>query len=147
MPGLAARRPLAWAFLAMALCPLYASAAEPASAAQRKLAAGLAVAHLRAEYRRYPQLALPHIDYNHPQLIARRASSGRRLIFVSFNSGLSTWGEYVTFEVCAHLARIVRVDAGRISDVGLYRRTVASIDVATPNKLPSGCVSEGSSAR
>jgi hypothetical protein len=54
---------------------------------------------------------------------------------------LPQWGEYVTFEVCAHLARIVRIDGGKVADIGLYRRTVATIDVATPSRLPSGCQS------
>jgi len=142
-----------WAWLLAALWPLLAHAAapaaaaaprtgaDPATAAQRRMAVGLAVAHVRAEYRRFPQMALPGVDFDHPQVLARRAASGRRLIFVSFDSKLPQWGEYVTFEVCAHLARIVRIDGGKVADIGLYRRTVSTIDVATPNRLPSGCQS------
>ena len=124
-----------------AVLPLYANAADPASLSQRKMAVGLAVAHVRAEFRKFPQSALPGLDFDHPQVIARTAGSGRRLVFVSFDSKLARWGQYVTFEVCAHSSRIVRVDSGRISDVDLYRKMVATVDVATPSRLPLGCVS------
>jgi hypothetical protein len=120
---------------------LLANATEPATAAQRQTAVGLAVTHVGAEFRRFPQVALPGVDFDHPQVLARRAASGRRLIFVIFDSELPNWGEYVVFEVCAHLARIVRIDSGKLSDVELYRRIVTTIDVSTPSQLPSGCQS------
>ena len=129
------------ALLVTAAWPLFSIAADTASASQRKMAVGLAVAHVRAEYRKFPQSALPGLDFDHPQVIVRRAGSGRRLVFVSFDSRLARWGQYVTFEVCAHSSRIVRVDSGRISDVDLYRKMVATTDVATPSRLPSGCSS------
>lgn len=119
--------------------PLIAHATEPATAEQRKMAVGMAVAHLRAEYRKFPQAALPGLDFDHPQVLARSAASGRRLVFVSFDSKLARWGQYVTFELCAHSSRIARVDSGRISDIDLYRTLVSSTDVATPSRLPSGC--------
>jgi hypothetical protein len=119
--------------------PLTARAAVPASPAQRKMAVGLAVAHLRAEIRKYPQAALPGLDFDHPQVLARSAAAGRQLVFVSFESKLARWGQYVTFELCAHSSRIERVDSGRISDVALYRAMVATINETTPSRLPSGC--------
>ena len=141
MRALAPARICLVALLMTSVLPLNANAADAASVSQRKMAVGLAVAHVRAEFRKFPQAALPGIDLNHPAVDARRAASGRRLIFVSFDSELAQWGEYVTFEVCAHSSRIVRVDSGRVSDIGLYRRMVATIDVTTSNKLPSGCES------
>ena len=131
----------AGAWLLAALWPLLANGVEPATAAQRRMAVGLAVSHVRAEYRKFPQMALPGVDFDHPQVLARRAANGRRLIFVSFGSRLPKWGEYVAFEVCAHLSRIVRIDSGKVGDLELYRRTAATIDVATPSRLPSGCQS------
>lgn len=125
--------------LAVAM-PVILAAGEVTTAAQRKMAVGLAVAHLRAEMRKFPQSALPGIDYDHPQVLARNARGGRRLIFVSFNSKLANWGEYVAFEVCAHSSRVVRVDTGRLNDVALYRRMLATSDAATPNRLPSMCL-------
>jgi hypothetical protein len=119
--------------------PLVARAAVPASPGQRKMAVGLAVAHLRAEVRKYPQTGLPGLDFDHPQVLARNAAAGRRLVFVSFESKLARWGQYVTFELCAHSSRIERVDSGRISDVDLYREMVATINESTPSRLPSGC--------
>jgi hypothetical protein len=46
------------------------ASAEAATAAQRRMAVGLAVAHVRAEYRRFPQMALPGVDFDHPQVLA-----------------------------------------------------------------------------
>ena len=125
--------------VAMIALPLMVHATDPVSTAQRKMAAGLAVAHLRAEYRKFPQAALPGLDFDHPQVLARSAANGRRLVFVSFDSKLARWGQYVTFELCAHSSRLERVDSGRISDVDLYRAMVSTVDAATPNRLPSGC--------
>ena len=119
--------------------PLIAHAADPTSTAQRKTLVDLAVAHVRAEFRKYPQAALPGLDFDNPQVLARSAASGRRLVFVSFESKLARWGQYETFELCAHSTRIERVDSGRIGDVDLYRAIVSTINSATPSRLPYGC--------
>ena len=136
------RRAIAVVLTAIML-PLLASAADSPSTSQRKMAVGLAVAHVRAESRRFPQTALPGIDFDHPQVVTRRARGGRRLVFVSFDSKLPKWGEYVTFEVCAHSSKVVRIAAGRLSDLGLYRSMLAKGDATTPNNLPSGCSGAG----
>ena len=62
--------------LAVAM-PVILAAGEVTTAAQRKMAVGLAVAHLRAEMRKFPQSALPGIDYDHPQVLARNARGGQ----------------------------------------------------------------------
>lgn len=120
--------------LALVVCATDQQAAVP-----RKTLVNLAVAHLRAEIQKYPQAALPGLDLEHPQVLARSAAHGRRLVFVSFESRLARWGRYETFELCAHSARIERVDFGRVEDIDLYRATVSTIGPATPDRLPAGC--------
>ena len=125
--------------LGLVTMPLMAGAADPDEAAQRQRLVALAVTHLSAEIQRYPQAALPGLDLAHPQVLARSAAHGRRLIFVSFESRLARWGQYETFELCAHSSRIERVDFGRIGDIDLYRATISTINPATPSRLPGGC--------
>ena len=115
------------------------NAGEATTPCQLQTAVGLAVSDLQAESLRFPQSTLPGVDFDHPQVTLRRAHGDRRLVFVSFDSKLARWGEYVAFEVCAHSSQVVRVDSGRVSDIDLYRQVVASIDATTPNVMPSGC--------
>ena len=123
----------------LTVLPLIAHATDQNSTAQRQTLVDLAVAHVRAEFRKYPQAALPGLDFDNPQVLARSAANGRRLVFVSFESKLARWGQYETFELCAHSSRIERVDSGRIGDVDLYRAMVSTINAATPSRLPYGC--------
>ena len=111
-----------------------ARVADPISVSQRRMATGLAVAHVRAQSRKFPQATLPGVDFDHPQVVDRQSKSGQRWIFVSFESKLTRSGEYVTFEVCAHTSRVVRVAAGRSNDIRVYQNTVKA------NKnLPRSC--------
>ena len=123
---------------AFAVLTLTAHAAD-LDFAQHKMVVDSAVAHVRAQFQRYPQAVLPGLDFDHPQVLIRIAAQGRRLVFVSFESRLARWGQYETFELCAHAARIERIDSGRIEDVDLYRETVSTISAATPSRLPSRC--------
>ena len=123
------------AFAALTLTPH----AADLDSAQHKTVLDLAVAHVRAEFQRYPQAVLPGLDFEHPQILVRMAAQGRRLVFVSFESKLARWGQYETFELCTGAARIERIDSGRIEDVDLYRQTVSTISPATPSRLPSRC--------
>jgi len=125
--------------MGLALIALSVRATNPDAATQRTTLVDLAVAHVHAEFQKYPQAVLPGLDFEHPQVLARNAAHGRRLVFVSFESKLARWGQYEIFELCAQSARIERVDSGRVDDIDLYRATVATISPSTPNRLPPGC--------
>lgn len=115
-----------------------AGAAEPPFKFNRQQAIDLAAARIRAEARKYPQSALPGVDFDHPLVVAVRAQN-RKLVFVSFASTLAKWGEYAALELCGSSSKVIPIASGKVIDIEVFRNEVAKIGPATPIYLRNVC--------
>ncbi len=127
------------AYLLIASLSTMADAAEPPFKYDRQQVVELAVARIRAEAQRYPQSAIPGVDYDHPLVVAVRARHQRRFVFVSFTSTLANWGAYVVFEQCSASQNVLRSASGKVINIEMFRDLVSRIDSTTPIELRSVC--------
>jgi len=116
-----------------------ASAADTPFRFDRQPTIELAVAHIRAEFEKHPQAALPGVDFEHPLVVAVRDGAQRRFVFVSFTSTLAKWGEYVIFELCGSPAHAVMNRAGKVIDIDFFREVVSKLGPTTKLALPNVC--------
>jgi hypothetical protein len=121
-----------------------AGAAEAPLHFDRQQVIERASAQVRSEFAKYPQAALPGVDYGHPVITAVRAQSQRAFVVVSFASALASWGAYVIFEQCGKSVRVVPSGSGRVIDIGIFRETVSKIGPTTRLALPDACAAGGS---
>jgi hypothetical protein len=124
--------------LLAAVWGLAAIAGEPPFQFDRQQAIELAAARIRAEALKYPQSAVPGVDFEHPLVVAVRAQH-RKFVFVSFISTLAKWGEYAAFEVCSGSSNVVPIASGKVIDIEVFREEVAKISRATAVDLRSVC--------
>ncbi len=113
-------------------------AAEPPFKFNREQAIELAAARIRAEALKYPQSAVPGVDFEHPLVVAVRAQQ-RKFVFVSFTSTLAKWGEYAAFEVCGGSSKVVPIASGKVIDIEAFREEVAKISRTTAVDLRNVC--------
>ena len=113
-------------------------AAEPSFKFNRAQAIELAAARIRAEAVKYPQSAVPGVDFEHPLVVAVRAQQ-RKFVFVSFTSTLAKWGEYAAFEVCGGSLDVVPIASGKVIDIEAFRDEVAKITRTTAVDLRNVC--------
>ena len=116
-----------------------ASAADAPFRFDRQPTIELAVAHIRADFEKHPQDALPGVDFDHPLVVAVRDGAHRRFVFVSFTSTLAKWGEYVIVELCGSPAHAVVNGAGRVIDIDFFRKVVSKLGPTTKLALPNVC--------
>ena len=126
------------ALLCAACLSVAAAAAEPPFKFDRQQAIDLAAARIRTEAQKYPQSAVPGVDFDHPLVAAVRAQQ-RKFVFVSFTSTLAKWGEYASFEVCAGSTRVVPIASGKVIDIEAFRDEVARISPTTAVDLRNVC--------
>jgi hypothetical protein len=117
---------------------LAAIAAEPPFKFSRGQAIELAAARIHAEALKYPQSAVPGVDFDHPLVVAVHAQN-RKLVFVSFTSALAKWGEYAAFEVCSGSSNVVPIASGKVIDIEAFRDEVAKIGPKTAVDLRNVC--------
>jgi hypothetical protein len=115
-----------------------AGAAESPFQFDRQQAIDLAAARIRAEALKYPQSAVPGVDFDHPLVVAVRAQQ-RKFVFVSFASTLAKWGEYAAFEVCGGSTKVVPIASGKVIDIEAFRDEVAKISRTTAVDLRNVC--------
>ncbi|HZF14590.1 MAG TPA: hypothetical protein VE046_01480 [Steroidobacteraceae bacterium] len=126
------------ALSAIALASL-ANATAAAPAFDSKRAVELAATLIRLEFEKHPAAAIPGVDFDHPEVTAVRAGSGREFVFVSFHSTFANWGAYAIFELCGAPAHAVPNGYGKVIDIGDFRDAVAKIGPATKLALPKVC--------
>jgi hypothetical protein len=124
--------------LLAAVWSLAAIAAEPPFQFDREQAIALAAARIRAEALKYPQSAVPGVDFDHPLVVAVRAQN-RKFVFVSFTSALAKWGEYAAFEVCSGSSNVVPIASGKVIDIEAFRDEVGKIGPKTAVDLRNVC--------
>jgi hypothetical protein len=128
-----------FAALLCAVClSVAAVAAEPPFKFDRQQAIDLAAARIRTEAQKYPQSAVPGVDFDHPLVVAVRAQQ-RKFVFVSFTSTLAQWGEYAAFEVCGASSKVVPIASGKVIDIEAFRDEVAGISQTTAVDLRNVC--------
>jgi hypothetical protein len=115
-----------------------AIAAEPPFKFNRQQAIDLASARIHAEALKFPQSAVPGVDFGHPLVVAVRAQN-RKFVFVSFTSALAKWGEYAAFEVCSGSSNVVPIASGKVIDIEAFRDEVAKIRPKTAIDLRNVC--------
>ena len=82
----------------------------------RQLAVELAISYTKSEFRRSPKIALPGVDYKHPNTLTIIDKSKRRLVFVSFSSSKPSdsssgeWGVVAVFQLCKEPKTLRMID-------------------------------------
>jgi hypothetical protein len=129
--------PRIWLWAAALAGVATAAAAPPAFDRDRTIE--LATILIRAEFEKHPAAAIPGVDFEHPEVTAVRAASGRGIVFVSFASTFAKWGAYAILELCGEPPRAVPNGYGKVIDIGDFREAVARIGPATKLALPDVC--------
>lgn len=125
------------ATLSLLAAPVVSSAAP--FAFDRQLAIDLAIAYVDADFRARPAIAIPGIDFEHPEVTTAIAAQSRRYVFVTFSSSKAREGAFATFQVCADTPSLMPVDSGTTGDIGAMRAAHGAVGPETHVALPDGC--------
>jgi hypothetical protein len=115
----------------------------------RQLAIELAISYTKSEFRRSPKIALPGVDYKHPNTLTIIDKSKRRLVFVSFSSAKPSesssgvWGVVAVFQLCKESKTLRMIDLYTVDPIESERSADAQGDGAVFVHLPDVCPSLG----